>query len=81
MLVCTRRMTRYCKALVSHVDFILQVASDVSTRLGTGDTTTYQQTYPQPGTLAQIQAKEADIQALAQLTRALDKKVMLPWII
>ncbi|KAL1548484.1 protein ALWAYS EARLY 3-like isoform X2 [Salvia divinorum] len=51
-----------------------KVASDVSTRPGTGDTAMYQQTYSQPGTLAQIQAKEADIQALAQLTRALDKK-------
>ncbi|KAL1543106.1 protein ALWAYS EARLY 3-like isoform X2 [Salvia divinorum] len=43
-----------------------KVASDVPTR--------YQQSYSQSGTLAQIQAKEADIQALAQLTRALDKK-------
>lgn len=36
----------------------------------------YQQMpYPQPGTSAQIQAKEADVQALAEFTRALDKKV------
>ncbi|XP_042050498.1 protein ALWAYS EARLY 3-like isoform X2 [Salvia splendens] len=62
--------------LANPASFLKQskVASDVSTRPGTGDTATYQQTYPQPGTLAQIQAKETDIQALAQLTRALDKK-------
>ncbi|XP_042037085.1 protein ALWAYS EARLY 3-like isoform X2 [Salvia splendens] len=52
-----------------------KVASDVPTRPGTGDNARYQQTYSQSSTpLAQIQAKEADIQALAQLTRALDKK-------
>ncbi|XP_047978072.1 protein ALWAYS EARLY 3-like [Salvia hispanica] len=51
-----------------------KVASDVPTRPGTGDTARYQQTYSQSSTPAQIQAKEADIQALAQLTRALDKK-------
>ncbi|GAV73140.1 Myb_DNA-binding domain-containing protein/DIRP domain-containing protein [Cephalotus follicularis] len=33
-----------------------------------------QPTNSQPSTLAQIQAKEADVQALAELTRALDKK-------
>lgn len=35
---------------------------------------TQQALYNQPCTLAQIQAKEADIRALADLTRALDKK-------
>lgn len=35
---------------------------------------TQQALYNQPCTLAQIQAKEADIRALAELTRALDKK-------
>lgn len=34
--------------------------------------------YAQPCTLAQIQAREADIRALAELTRALDKKVRVP---
>ena len=33
-------------------------------------------TYSQPCIPAQVQAKEADVQALAQLTRALDKKVL-----
>lgn len=75
MRVCICRVISYHKALVSQVDFVLQVASDVLTRPGSGDTATYQQTYSQPGTLAQLQAKEDDIQALAQLTRALDKKV------
>ncbi|XP_010243547.1 PREDICTED: protein ALWAYS EARLY 3-like isoform X2 [Nelumbo nucifera] len=36
-----------------------------------------QATYTQPCTLAQIQAKEADIRALSELTRALDKKEAL----
>ena len=31
--------------------------------------------YSQPCTLAQIQAREADVRVLAELTRALDKKV------
>ena len=31
----------------------------------------------QPSILAQIQAKEADVQALAELTRALEKKVSM----
>lgn len=33
--------------------------------------------YSQPCTLAQLQAREADIRALTELTRALDKKVLL----
>ena len=32
--------------------------------------------YHQPCSLAQVQAREADIRALADLTRALDKKVI-----
>ncbi|KAG8369996.1 hypothetical protein BUALT_Bualt14G0071700 [Buddleja alternifolia] len=49
--------------------------ANVQTRIGLADTATNQQTaYSQPSTLAQIQAKEADIQAIAELTRALDKK-------
>ncbi|KAL0367696.1 UNVERIFIED_CONTAM: protein ALWAYS EARLY 3 [Sesamum radiatum] len=47
----------------------------MQTRIGSAETAGYQQTpYSQPTTLAQIQAKEADVQALAELTRALDKK-------
>ncbi|KAH6832949.1 DNA binding protein [Perilla frutescens var. hirtella] len=39
------------------------------------ETADYQQTaYSQHSTLAQVQAKEADVQALAELTRALEKK-------
>ena len=33
--------------------------------------------YNQPCTLSQIQEREADIRALAELSRALDKKVMI----
>ncbi|PIN18023.1 Retinoblastoma pathway protein LIN-9/chromatin-associated protein Aly [Handroanthus impetiginosus] len=46
----------------------------VQTRIGPADTTYQQIAYSQPSALAPIQAKEADIQALAELTRALDKK-------
>lgn len=43
---------------------------------GPSETANNQQTAnSQPSILAQIQAKEADVQALAELTRALDKKV------
>ncbi|KAL0388759.1 UNVERIFIED_CONTAM: protein ALWAYS EARLY 3 [Sesamum radiatum] len=59
-------------------DSVHQVASantNVQTRIGPADAATYQQiAYSQPSTLAQAQAKEADVQALAELTRALDKK-------
>lgn len=48
----------------------------VQMRIGSAETATCQQTaFSQPSTWAQIQAKEADVQALAELTRALDKKV------
>ncbi|KAK6146164.1 hypothetical protein DH2020_020033 [Rehmannia glutinosa] len=59
-------------------DSVRQVAlasANAQTRFGSAQTASYQQTeYSQPNTLAQIQAKEADVQALAELTRALDKK-------
>ncbi|KAI3459287.1 hypothetical protein Pfo_015950 [Paulownia fortunei] len=59
-------------------DLVHQVASanaNVQTSIGSAETASYQQTaYSHPSTLAQIQAKEADVQALAELTRALDKK-------
>ncbi|XP_020552958.1 protein ALWAYS EARLY 3-like [Sesamum indicum] len=49
--------------------------TNVQTRIGPADAATYQQmAYSQPSTLAHVQAKEADVQALAELTRALDKK-------
>ncbi|CAI9776866.1 unnamed protein product [Fraxinus pennsylvanica] len=49
--------------------------ANVQTRTGPTETATYQQTlYSQPCTPAHIQAKEADVQALTELTRALDKK-------
>lgn len=49
---------------------------DAQARVVPTEMSTYQQMpYPQPCTSAQIQAKEADVQALAELTRALDKKV------
>lgn len=39
-------------------------------------TTTENKANPHPSPLAQIGAKEADVQALSELTRALDKKVV-----
>ncbi|GFP81940.1 protein always early 3 [Phtheirospermum japonicum] len=62
-------------------DLIYQVASanaNLHTRTGLADTATYNlASNSQPTTLAQLQAREADIQALAELTRALDKKEAL----
>ncbi|KAL0376476.1 UNVERIFIED_CONTAM: protein ALWAYS EARLY 3 [Sesamum calycinum] len=64
--------------LANPTNSVHQVASantNVQTRIGPADAATYQQiAYSQPSTLAQAQAKEADVQALAELTRALDKK-------
>lgn len=61
-------------------DFVHQVSSanaNLQMRIGSAETASYQQTaYSQPSKLAKIQAKEADVQALAELTRALDKKVL-----
>ncbi|KAL2506685.1 Protein ALWAYS EARLY 3 [Abeliophyllum distichum] len=54
---------------------VASVNANVQTRTGPTETATYQQTaYSQLCTPAHIQAKEADVQALAELTRALDKK-------
>lgn len=51
--------------------------TNLQMELGSAETATYQQTaYSQPNTLVQIQAKEADVQALTDLTRALEKKVI-----
>ncbi|XP_057806018.1 protein ALWAYS EARLY 3-like isoform X2 [Salvia miltiorrhiza] len=49
--------------------------TNMQMRIGSAETADYQQmAYSQPSALAQIQAKEADVQALAELTRALEKK-------
>ncbi|MCD7467825.1 hypothetical protein HAX54_005468 [Datura stramonium] len=49
--------------------------ADMQCKSGVMETTTYQQTtHSKPSAAAQIQAKEADVQALVELTRALDKK-------
>ncbi|KAG8372968.1 hypothetical protein BUALT_Bualt12G0122200 [Buddleja alternifolia] len=56
-------------------DNVTSANGNVQTRIGPAETATYEQTaYSQPGMLAQIQAREADAQAVAELTRALDKK-------
>ncbi|CAI9762702.1 unnamed protein product [Fraxinus pennsylvanica] len=58
-----------------NLDNVAYTIANVQTRTGPIETTTIQQTaYSQPCSPAHIQAKEADVQALAQLTRALDKK-------
>lgn len=44
-------------------------------RIGSRETADYQQAAYSHPPLTQIQAKEADVQALAELTRALEKKV------
>ncbi|KAK4379985.1 hypothetical protein RND71_001847 [Anisodus tanguticus] len=54
---------------------VASAEADMQSKSGVMETTTYQQTaYSKPSAVAQIQAKEADVQALAELTRALDKK-------
>lgn len=52
------------------------VVVDSQAKMGPKDNVSSQQiSYSQPSSLAQIQAKEADVQAIADLTRALEKKV------
>ncbi|CAN4095685.1 unnamed protein product [Withania somnifera] len=54
---------------------VASAEADVQCKSGVMETATYQQTtYPKLSPAAQIQAKEADVQALAEFTRALDKK-------
>ncbi|XP_059280629.1 protein ALWAYS EARLY 3 [Lycium ferocissimum] len=54
---------------------VASAEADMQSKSGVMETATYQQTaYSKPPAVAQIQAKEADVQALAELTRALDKK-------
>ncbi|XP_011071459.1 protein ALWAYS EARLY 3 [Sesamum indicum] len=63
------------RASSSNLTKVASANNNMQTRIGSAETAGYQQTsYSQPATLAQIQAKEADVQALAELTRALDKK-------
>lgn len=50
--------------------------ADGHAKIGPSETA-QQMSHSQPGTVAQNQAKEADVQALAKLTRALDKKVYI----
>lgn len=45
-------------------------------QVGLSGTVSVQQAASQPSIIAQIQAKEADVQALSELTRVLDKKVV-----
>lgn len=63
----------------SQVNVVHQVSSantNLQMRVVSTEAADYQQiAYSQPCTLAQIQAKEADVQALAELTCALEKKV------
>ncbi|XP_060197837.1 protein ALWAYS EARLY 3-like [Lycium barbarum] len=54
---------------------VASAEADMQSKSGVVETATYQQTAcSKPSAVAQIQAKEADVQALAELTRALDKK-------
>lgn len=55
------------------IDAIVQAKATVSEVVAAAQ----QAVYSQPCTLAQIQAREADIRALAELARALDKKVIV----
>lgn len=48
---------------------------NVQAKVGPGETASTQVANYQPSIPAQTQAKEADVQAIYELTRALDKKV------
>lgn len=55
---------------------VVSAEADMQSKSGVMETTAFQQiAYSKPSAVALIQAKEADVQALAELTRALDKKV------
>ncbi|KAH0728186.1 hypothetical protein KY284_004051 [Solanum tuberosum] len=54
---------------------VASAEADMQSKSGVMETTANQQiAYSKPSAVCQIQAKEADVQALAELTRALDKK-------
>ncbi|KAK3189776.1 hypothetical protein Dsin_029337 [Dipteronia sinensis] len=63
-----------------HINNLLQQqkvvppTSNSQVKVGPSETLNTQQAIMQPSIIAQIQAKEADVQALSELTRALDKK-------
>ncbi|KAK2646186.1 hypothetical protein Ddye_021381 [Dipteronia dyeriana] len=63
-----------------HINNLLQQqkvvppTSNSQVKVGPSETVNTQQAIMQPSIIAQIQAKEADVQALSELTRALDKK-------
>ncbi|KAK4855475.1 hypothetical protein QYF36_007763 [Acer negundo] len=63
-----------------HINNLLQQqkvvppTSSSQVKVGPSETVNTQQAIMQPSIIAQIQAKEADVQALSELTRALDKK-------
>ncbi|XP_055818262.1 protein ALWAYS EARLY 3-like [Solanum dulcamara] len=54
---------------------VASAEADMQSKSGVMETSAYHQiAYSKPSAVTQIQAKEADVQALAELTRALDKK-------
>ncbi|KAK1436006.1 hypothetical protein QVD17_01781 [Tagetes erecta] len=62
-------------AKLENVDEVGSVKSEFPSRNGSRDTlSNHHATYSVPGTLAKFPAKEADVEAIAELTRALDKK-------
>lgn len=62
-------LNRSCFMQGDTIDEILQA------KAAANEVASAQATYSQPYTFAQIQAREADIKALSDLSRALDKKV------
>ncbi|KAI3821957.1 hypothetical protein L1987_09535 [Smallanthus sonchifolius] len=60
---------------LENMDEVASVKSEFQSRNGPRDTLSdHHAAYFVPGTLAKFQAKEADVEAIAELTRALDKK-------
>ncbi|KAL8244693.1 hypothetical protein R6Q59_010951 [Mikania micrantha] len=60
---------------LENMDEVASVKSESQYRNGSRDTlSNYHAAYSGPGTLAKFQAKEADVEAIAELTRSLDKK-------
>lgn len=60
---------------LENMDEVASVKSDLQSSNGPRDfASNHHAAYTMPGTLAQIQAKELDVEAIAELTRALDKK-------
>ncbi|XP_021999032.1 protein ALWAYS EARLY 3 isoform X3 [Helianthus annuus] len=60
---------------LENVDEVASAKSEFQSRNGPRDTLSdHHAAYSVPGTTAKFQAKEADVEAIAELTRALDKK-------